>query len=84
MWLVHNRESQELGIVMGYRLDGWDSIPDRVERFVSAPRHPYWLLGTLSLLSSGYQGLFPEVKWLGCEAEHSPPLPHVHGDIFKS
>jgi hypothetical protein len=84
MWLVHNREHQELGIIMGYRLDVWDSIPNKIKRFVSAPWHPCWPLDTLSFLSIGYEGLFPKVKWLGCEAEHSPQPAHMHGDIFKS
>jgi len=51
---------------------------------------PSWLWGPSSLLSSGYQSLFPEVKWPWHEADHSfhlvprlkicgaiPPVPHM-------
>jgi hypothetical protein len=38
--------------------------------------YPVWLWGPLSLLSNGYVGgraLSTGVKWLECEADHSPP-----------
>jgi len=36
------------------------------------------LLCPPSLLSNGYWGLFPwGVKWMGHEADSSPPLPHM-------
>jgi len=34
------------------------SIPGRSTRFVSSPKHPDRFLGSFSLLSSGYKGLF--------------------------
>jgi hypothetical protein len=46
----------------------------RDKRFFSTPQSPGRLWGPLSLLSNGYRGaLFPGVKRLGREADHSPP-----------
>jgi hypothetical protein len=59
---------------MGYGIDGWDSIPrggkiflhSTVSRLALGPTQPpiQWVLGVLS------QG----IKWLGREADHSPPF----------
>jgi hypothetical protein len=58
---------------MGYGLHNWGSIPDRVKIFIFfiefrlalVPTQPpvQWVPGILSL----------GIKWLGCEADHSPP-----------
>jgi hypothetical protein len=43
-------------------------------KFFFTPRRPDRLCGSTSLLSDGYRGaLSPGVKWLGREADHSPP-----------
>jgi hypothetical protein len=54
---VGSRDSS-FGILMGYGLDSWVSIPGRGKRFFSTPHHPDWLWGQLSLLYNGYCGLF--------------------------
>jgi len=45
------------------------SSPGKDWEFFSSPPHPDRFWGPPSLLSNGYQGLFP---W-GREADHSPP-----------
>jgi hypothetical protein len=51
----------------------WGSIPGGGWEFFSSPPRPERLWDPLSLLSNGYQGLFPwRVKRPGCEADHSP------------
>jgi hypothetical protein len=88
--------------VTGYGPDSWDSISNRDKRFFSSPQHLDHLCGPSNLLHNGYWGLFPggrgeEVKWSGCEADHSPlpiakfnnsgaipPLSHeVHGVVLN-
>jgi hypothetical protein len=72
-WLHSGSQDSSVSIVMGYRLEGLGSIPGSA-RFFSSLQHPDRLWGPLSLLSNGYQGLFPR----GCKAaqrvgDHSPP-----------
>jgi hypothetical protein len=61
-----------VGIAVSYGLDGQDSIPDRgkflyytASRSALGPTRPpvQWVPSVL----------FPGVKWLGHEADHSPP-----------
>jgi hypothetical protein len=52
-----NRDSL-VGTATGYGLKGRVSIPDRGKNFFSTPQRPDRLRGPLSLLSSGYRGLF--------------------------
>jgi hypothetical protein len=60
-----------VNIVIGYRLDGWGSVPGRGKRFFCTSSvetgsgvHPS---------SSPVGGLSPVVKQLGHEADYSPP-----------
>jgi hypothetical protein len=60
-------------ITTGCGLDDLGLIPSRARCF-SIPQCLDQVWGTLSLLYSGWWGLVPwEVKWLGHEADHSPP-----------
>jgi hypothetical protein len=54
-----NRDN-EVGILMGYRLDGRVSVPSRGKRFFSIPQHADGLWGPPGLLSDGYRGLFSQ------------------------
>jgi hypothetical protein len=49
-------QDSSVGIVTGYRLDDWDSIPSRGKRFFSFLQHEDWIWGTPSFLSNGYWG----------------------------
>jgi hypothetical protein len=49
-------------IVTVYELDSWSSIPNEGKSFFSASQCPDRLWDPLSLLSNGYQSLFP---WKG-------------------
>jgi hypothetical protein len=63
-----------VSIVTDNKLDYQGSIPSRGWEFFSSPLCPDRLWGHPSLLSNGYQGaLSSGVKWLGREADHSPP-----------
>jgi hypothetical protein len=72
--------------VLGRGMDGWGSIPDKDKRF-SLLQCPDRLWGPPTLLSSGYQGLFPrpgqEADYLslfGAEVKNGgaiPPFPHT-------
>jgi hypothetical protein len=70
MFLEWSQDSS-VSIVMGYGFHGQSLIPGRgmIFLFSIASR---LVLGPPSLLSSGYRGLSPEIKWQGCEADHSP------------
>jgi hypothetical protein len=62
-----------VGIATSYGLDIPGSIPGNA-RFFSSVQHTDQLWAPPSLLSDGYQGLFPqEIKQQGHEADHSPP-----------
>jgi hypothetical protein len=54
---------------------GWSGVrvPARVGNFFLHHRRPDQLWGPLSLLSNGYQGLFPGVKRPRREVDHSTP-----------
>jgi hypothetical protein len=59
---------------MGYRLDGWGSIPGRGKRFFSSPQRPEKFWGPSSLISNGYRWVvFARVKRSERESDHSPP-----------
>jgi hypothetical protein len=47
------------GIIMGYRLNGKDSIPSRVKRYFSSPQCPDHIWSQLSIQLNGYQDFFP-------------------------
>jgi hypothetical protein len=67
-------QNSSVGIATGYRVDGWGSIHGRGKKFFPTLQHPDWLCGPPSLLSNGDWGLFTwGVKWLGHEADYSPP-----------
>jgi hypothetical protein len=55
---VKSRDSS-VGIALGYGLDDRGSIPGGCWEFFSKPPRPERLWGPESLLSNGYQGLFP-------------------------
>jgi hypothetical protein len=64
-----------VGIATGYGLDGRGvgvGVPVGT-RIFSSLRCPDRLWDPRSLLSNGYQGLFPRGKAAGSEADHSPP-----------
>jgi hypothetical protein len=69
-YLNESRDSA-VGIATGYGLDG------RGDRSSSLGRCKIFLLSTSSRPASCPMGtggvLSPEAKWLGCEADHSPP-----------
>jgi hypothetical protein len=63
-------------IVTGYRLDKLVvEVQVPVGSIIFISRYcPYRLCGLPNLLYNGYWELFPwRVKWLLCEADHSPP-----------
>jgi hypothetical protein len=71
-YLLPDHRDSSVSIAMDYRLDGQSLIPSRgkvflyfiVSRPPLGPTHPpiQWELGAISW----------EVKWLGCEVDHSP------------
>jgi hypothetical protein len=68
--LYHNSD----GILMGYRLDSQGLIPGTGKRFFSTPQHPDQLWSPPSFLSKGHwRAPSMGIKWLGHEADHSPP-----------
>jgi hypothetical protein len=73
--VVSSSWDSAVGIVSGYGLDGRGirvRVPIRA-KFFSSPCHPDQFWDPPSLLSNGYWGsLSLGVKWLGCEADHSP------------
>jgi hypothetical protein len=80
--LIKNRDNFRAMIaqsvqLLGYGLDdrgSRDRFPAGGWEFFSSPSRPERLCGPPSLLSNGYQGLFPwGVKRPGREADHSPP-----------
>jgi hypothetical protein len=56
---------------MGWTIEG--SIPSRIKRSFSSPKHPDQLWIPPSLLLNDYLGSFLEVKQPGHEMDHSPP-----------
>jgi len=51
---------------LAYELDVQGAyIPGAGKKFFSSPKQPDWLLDPPSLLSSGYQQLFPQSKAVG-------------------
>jgi hypothetical protein len=57
--IFHSVHDRSVGIALGYGLDDRGSIPGRGWEFFSKPPRPERLWGPSSLLSNGYQGLFP-------------------------
>jgi hypothetical protein len=72
-WHLLVAEWVSVGIARGYLLDHQGAISGRVRNF-SLFQCSGRLWGPPSLLSNGYWGtLYPRVKGLECEADHSPP-----------
>jgi hypothetical protein len=63
----------DFGIAMGYGMDGWDLIPSRGKIFLYSTT-PRLALGPAQLPIQWIWGLLSQgVKWLGREADNSPP-----------
>jgi hypothetical protein len=60
---IYNSKSRDspARIVMGYRLDGWGSSPDRGKRFFSSLQLPDRLWGPHNLIYNGYRRALP--RW---------------------
>jgi hypothetical protein len=67
-YVLERSRDSSIGIPTGYELNSRGSIPgaDKIFPFSTVSRP---VLGTPSLQSRGYRGLFPQSK----EADHSPP-----------
>jgi hypothetical protein len=73
---VNKSQDSVIGIATGYGLDkpGVGVQVPVGSRIFFSPCRPYRLWGVPSLLSNGWEGdLSMGLKWLGREADHSPP-----------
>jgi hypothetical protein len=59
---IKMRQGNLLSKVRDYRPDDWGLILSMSRDSFSLPLHPEWLWSPSSLLSNGYQGLFPVIR----------------------
>jgi hypothetical protein len=57
---------------MGCPLVGQGSNSDEGKKFFSTAQHPDWLWSPPSPYIMGARVHSPGIKWLGCEADHTP------------